>query len=36
MFFVRTALEDRVLQNELEGYCAYAGHVRAKLIPGIW
>jgi len=33
---VRTALEDRVLQNELEGYKEYAARVNFKLIPGIW
>lgn len=33
---VRTALEDRMLQNELQGYRAYAGRVRYRLIPGIW
>ncbi len=36
MFFVRTALEDRVLQNELDGYRQYATRVTSKLIPGIW
>jgi protein-S-isoprenylcysteine O-methyltransferase Ste14 len=35
-FIVRTALEDRVLQLELPGYAAYAGKVRAKLVPGVW
>jgi protein-S-isoprenylcysteine O-methyltransferase Ste14 len=34
--FVRTALEDRTLQNELEGYKEYAARVRYRLIPGIW
>jgi protein-S-isoprenylcysteine O-methyltransferase Ste14 len=33
---VRTALEDRALQAELEGYREYAGRVRHRLIPGIW
>jgi len=33
---VRTALEDRTLQNELTGYREYAGRVRYRLIPGIW
>ena len=32
----RTALEDRTLQNELEGYGEYALHVRYRIIPGIW
>ena len=34
--FLRTALEDRTLQNELEGYKEYAGRVRYRLIPRIW
>ena len=34
--FIRTALEDRTLQNELEGYKGYAAHVRYRLLPGIW
>jgi len=34
--FLRTALEDRTLQNELEGYQDYAARVRYRLIPGIW
>jgi protein-S-isoprenylcysteine O-methyltransferase Ste14 len=33
---IRTALEDRTLQNELEGYKEYAGRVRYRLIPGVW
>ena len=33
---VRTALEDRTLQDELEGYQEYAGRVRYRLLPGIW
>lgn len=33
---VRTALEDRMLQRELEGYKAYASRVRYRLVPGIW
>jgi protein-S-isoprenylcysteine O-methyltransferase Ste14 len=34
--FIRTTLEDRTLQNELDGYKEYAGRVRYRLIPGIW
>jgi len=34
--FVRTALEDRTLQAELDGYKEYAARVRYRLIPGIW
>ncbi|MBA4380116.1 MAG: isoprenylcysteine carboxylmethyltransferase family protein [Anaerolinea sp.] len=34
--FVRTALEDRTLKNELEGYKDYAARVRYRLLPGIW
>jgi protein-S-isoprenylcysteine O-methyltransferase Ste14 len=33
---VRTALEDRTLQEELEGYAAYARRVRYRLLPGVW
>ena len=33
---VRTALEDRMLQNELAGYAEYASRVRYRLVPGIW
>ena len=34
--FVRTALEDRVLKDELSGYSDYARRVRYRLIPGIY
>lgn len=33
---VRTALEDRTLQDELPGYRDYAQRVRYRLLPGIW
>ena len=33
---VRTALEDRTLQNELAGYVDYTRRVRFRLLPGIW
>jgi protein-S-isoprenylcysteine O-methyltransferase Ste14 len=33
---IRTSLEDRTLQNELDGYDNYAQRVRFRLIPGIW
>jgi protein-S-isoprenylcysteine O-methyltransferase Ste14 len=36
LLVVRTALEDRMLQEELEGYPAYAARVRWRLLPGIW
>jgi protein-S-isoprenylcysteine O-methyltransferase Ste14 len=35
-YVVRTALEDRTLQEELEGYKDYAQHVRYRLVPGVW
>ncbi len=35
-FFVRTVLEDRMLQLELKGYPAYAARVRYRLIPGLF
>lgn len=33
---IRTFFEDRMLQNELEGYCEYAKKIKYRLIPGIW
>ena len=36
LMIVRTALEDRTLQNELPGYKEYAQHVRYHLLPGVW
>lgn len=33
---LRTALEDRTLQKELDGYTDYARRVRYRLIPLIW
>ena len=33
---LRTALEDRTLQRELEGYRAYTQRVRYRLFPGLW
>jgi len=35
-FTIRTALEDKTLQIELNGYSEYAKQVRYRLIPGIW
>jgi protein-S-isoprenylcysteine O-methyltransferase Ste14 len=36
LFIVRTALEDRTLCQELDGYEAYARRVRYRLVPGVW
>jgi protein-S-isoprenylcysteine O-methyltransferase Ste14 len=36
LLILRTALEDRTLQAELEGYGEYARRVRYRLVPGIW
>ena len=36
LFVLRTALEDRMLQDELPGYREYAAHVRYRLLPGVW
>lgn len=33
---IRTALEDKTLHNELEGYGKYASRTRYRLFPGIW
>ena len=36
ILILRTSWEDAALQNELEGYRAYAARVRYRLLPGIW
>lgn len=36
LMVVRTALEDRTLHRELEGYAMYAKRVRYRLLPGVW
>ena len=36
LFIRRTALEDRFLLAELEGYAEFAQKVRYRLLPGIW
>jgi protein-S-isoprenylcysteine O-methyltransferase Ste14 len=36
LFIVRTSLEDRTLQNELDGCAEYARRVRYKLISVLW
>jgi protein-S-isoprenylcysteine O-methyltransferase Ste14 len=36
IIIVRTSLEDRALQEKLEGYQAYAEKVPYRLFPGIW
>jgi protein-S-isoprenylcysteine O-methyltransferase Ste14 len=36
MTIVRTSLEDRTLQAELDGYVNYTMDVRYRLLPGIW
>ncbi len=33
---VRTHLEDKTLQKELDGYAGYAARVKYRLIPGLW
>lgn len=33
---IRTALEDKMLQHELNGYCDYTKKVKYRLIPFIW
>jgi len=35
-FVYRTANEDQVLRNELDGYNEYTDQVRKRLFPGIW
>jgi protein-S-isoprenylcysteine O-methyltransferase Ste14 len=36
LLLVRTALEDRTLQAELNGYREYTQNVRYRLVPGVW
>jgi protein-S-isoprenylcysteine O-methyltransferase Ste14 len=36
VFVVRTADEDRMLQNDLPGYADYSSKVRFRLLPGVW
>jgi protein-S-isoprenylcysteine O-methyltransferase Ste14 len=36
MVIFRTIYEDRMLQEELPGYKAYAQKVRFRLLPGVW
>lgn len=36
VFVLRTALEDRTLRRELNGYAEYAQKVRYRLIPWVW
>ena len=36
LLLLRTALEDRTLQAELDGYADYSRKVRYRLLPGIW
>jgi protein-S-isoprenylcysteine O-methyltransferase Ste14 len=36
LIIIRTYLEDKTLQDELEGYREYAGRVRYRLFPGLW
>lgn len=33
---LRTVLEDRTLQNELDGYAGYAQRVKYRLVPIVW
>ncbi|MBN1812280.1 MAG: isoprenylcysteine carboxylmethyltransferase family protein [Anaerolineae bacterium] len=36
IILIRTAAEDRTLQEELPGYAEYAQRVRHRLLPGVW
>jgi protein-S-isoprenylcysteine O-methyltransferase Ste14 len=36
LLFIRTALEDRTLHNELDRYSDYACNVRYRLMPWVW
>jgi protein-S-isoprenylcysteine O-methyltransferase Ste14 len=36
LFLRRTAIEDRMLRADLDGYAGYAERVRFRLMPGLW
>ena len=36
LFGLRAVWEEETLARELDGYAAYAGRVRYRLIPGVW
>lgn len=36
LLIIRTKMEDKTLQNELEGYTQYTREVKYKILPGIW
>ena len=36
LMVLRTALEDRMLLRDLDGYRVYADRVRYRLLPGVW
>ena len=36
LFLRRTAVEDRMLRADLDGYAGYAERVRYRLVPGLW
>jgi protein-S-isoprenylcysteine O-methyltransferase Ste14 len=36
LLVIRAGLEDRTLQEELDGYKLYTQRVRYRLVPGIW
>lgn len=36
LMVIRTALEDQMLQKELEGYRAYSNQTRYRLVPWLW
>lgn len=36
LYMLRTNLEDRFLQENLQGYAEYAERVKSRIIPGLW
>ncbi len=36
VLIIRTNLEDKTLQAELDGYRDYAQRVHYRLLPGVW
>jgi protein-S-isoprenylcysteine O-methyltransferase Ste14 len=36
LYVLRAALEDKTLQEELDGYTEYTQQTRHRLVPGVW
>lgn len=36
LLLIRTYLEDKALQDEVEGYIEYTYKTRYRILPGVW